>query len=127
MQENRLFPPPPAFAAKAWIKSRQQYDQLYRQSIDQPETFWGNAAGELHWFMKWSQVLDWKPPYAKWFVGGKTNVAYNCLDRQVEQGRGDKTAILFEAEPLPEGKPEVRRISFKQLLADVCRFANGLK
>jgi acetyl-CoA synthetase len=128
MQENRLFPPPPALAARAWIKSLQQYDQLYRQSIDQPETFWANAASELHWFGKWSRVLEWKPPYAKWFVGGRTNVSYNCLDRNIEQGRGDKTAILFEAEPMQPGKgPEVRRITFKQLRDDVCRFANGLK
>jgi acetyl-CoA synthetase len=128
MQENRLFPPPAGFAAKAWIKSREQYDQLYRQSIDQPEVFWGNAARELHWFAPWTQVLDWKPPYAKWFVGGKTNVSYNCLDRNVDAGKGDKTAILFEAEPMAPGQaPEVRRISFRQLRDDVCRFANGLK
>ena len=58
MQEDRLFPPPPAFSARAWIGSREKYDQLYRQSIDQPEVFWGNAAGELHWFQKWDKVLD---------------------------------------------------------------------
>ena len=128
MQEHRLFPPPAEFAGKAWIKSRQQYETLYRQSIDEPEVFWGNAAGELHWFKQWTQVLDWKPPYAKWFVGGKINAAYNCLDHQIAQGRGDKTAILFEAEPMQAGQnPTVRKISFAQLRDDVCRFANGLK
>jgi acetyl-CoA synthetase len=128
LQENRLFPPLPEFSARAWIKSRQQYDQLYRQSIDQPEVFWGNAAKELHWFKSWDKVLEWKPPYAKWFVGGKTNLSYNCLDRTIAQGRGDKTAILFEAEPLdPSGAPTIRKISFNQLRDDVCRFANGLK
>ena len=68
-------------------------------------------------------------PYAKWFVGGKTNVAYNCLDKQIAAGKGDKTALLWEAEPLAaDGKGgEVRKISYKQLKDDVCKFANGLK
>jgi len=128
-QENRTFEPKAALAAKAWIKSRQQYDQLYRQSIDQPEQFWAGIAQELHWFKKWDRVLEWKLPYAKWFVGAKTNVAYNCLDRQIELGRGDKTAILWEAEPeVAYGKGgEIRRISYAQLRDEVCRFANGLK
>ena len=128
MQEHRLFPPPAGFAHKAWISSREQYETLYRQSIDEPEIFWGNAAGELHWFKKWTQVLDWKVPDAKWFVGAKTNMAYNCLDYQIAQGRGNKTAILFEGEPLqPDGRPDVRHITFSQLRDDVGRLANGLK
>jgi acetyl-CoA synthetase len=145
MQENRLFPPPPAFAAKAHIKSREEYDRMYRESIDDPESFWGRAAEPLHWFKRWDRVLDWKAPNARWFVGGKTNVAYNCLDRQIELGRGDKTAILWEGEPLVTGeyetsrgeysqpigdtggKHEIRRITFQQLKDDVGRFANGLK
>src|SRR3984957_16745979 len=128
MQEHRLFPPAPGFSDKAWIKTRAEYDRLYRQSIDQPEEFWGGVAGELHWFKKRDKGLDWKPPYAQWFVGGKTNVAYNCLDRQIALGRGEKTAILWEGEPLAVGgMPEIRKISFKQLKDDVCRFANGLK
>ena len=128
MQEHRIFPPPQGFAQKAWISSREQYDTLYRQSIDHPEIFWANAAAELHWFEKWTQVLDWTPPYAKWFVGAKTNVAYNCLDHQVAQGRGNKTAILFEGEPsLSDGSPKVRHITFSQLKDAVCQFANGLK
>src|SRR5690349_3052090 len=69
MQENRVFPPPAGFAEKAWISSHVQYDRMYRQSIDEPEAFWGEAAAELHWFKKWDRVLDWKPPYAKWLVG----------------------------------------------------------
>ncbi len=128
MQEHRVFPPPPAFAASAWIKSLDEYWRLYRQSIDQPEQFWSNVAGELHWFKKWDRVLEWKLPNARWFVGSRTNVAYNCLDYQIAQGRGDKTAILWEAEPIPAGaKAQVRRITFTQLRDDVCRFANGLK
>src|SRR4051812_4849480 len=137
MQENRVFPPPADFAAKALIKSRAEYDRLYRESIDQPETFWAKQAERLHWFKKWDKVLEWNCPDAKWFVGGKTNVAYNCLDHQVAQGRGNKTAILGEGEPLtpspgtPGGGrgegPEVRKITYKQLLDDVCKLANGLK
>jgi acetyl-CoA synthetase len=129
LKENRLFPPPAEFSARAWIKSRAQYDQMYRQSIDEPEKFWASIAGELHWFTRWDRVLDWKLPYAKWFVGGKTNVAFNCLDRQIELGRGDKTAILWEGEPIASADvgPDVQRISYRQLRDEVCRFANGLK
>jgi acetyl-CoA synthetase len=129
MQETRVFPPSPDFSRNAWIKSREQYDQMYRRSIERPEEFWGEIAGELHWFEKWGKVLEWNLPNAKWFVGGKTNVAYNCLDRQIELGRGDKTAILWEAEPeiAPGRGPEIRRVTFAQLHDEVCRFANGLK
>jgi acetyl-CoA synthetase len=122
MQENRVFPPPPEVSAKAWIKSRQQYDQMYRESIDRPDDFWGKIAGELHWFKKWDRVLEWNLPNAKWFVGGKTNVAYNCLDFQIEKGRGEKIAILWEGE-----NGDVRRVTYRQLREDVCRLANGLK
>src|SRR5687767_12362870 len=115
MQENRLFPPPPEFSKKAWIKSKEQYEQIYRESIDRPDEFWSRIASELHWFKKWDKVLDWKLPDAKWFVGGKTSLAYNCLEHQIAQGRSDKTAILWEGEPLADGKPEVRRLSFGQL------------
>ncbi len=130
MQENRLFPPPPAFASKAHIKSREEYDRMYRESIDDPEAFWGRAAEPLHWFKRWDRVLDWQAPFARWFVGGKTNVAYNCLDRQIELGRGDKTAILWEGEPEPGGAGtggDVRRLTFKDLHDAVCKFASGLK
>jgi len=128
MQENRVFPPPPEFSAKARIKSMDEYKRLYKESIDNPEAFWGKQAEQLHWFKKWDKVLDWQVPTAKWFVGGKTNIAYNCLDAQIDKGRGDKTAILWEGEPLANnGQPEIRRISFKQLKDDVGRFANALK
>ena len=130
LQENRLFPPPPEFSKQAHVKSREQYERMYRESIDNPEAFWGRAAEELHWFKRWDKVLDWKPPYAKWFVGAKTNVAYNVLDRNIAAGRGDKTAIIFEGEPEPGGPHtggEVRRLTFRQLRDEVCKLANGLK
>jgi acetyl-CoA synthetase len=140
MQENRLFPPPPEFAAQAHIKSRQEYDRLYKESIESPETFWGKAAEDLHWFKKWDKVLEWNAPHAKWFVGAKTNISHNCLDRQIAEGRGNKTAILWEGEPLSpspspgtpgegggEGLPQVRKISYQQLKDQVCQLANGLK
>jgi len=128
-KENRIFPPPPAVSAGAWIKSREQYDQMYRESMDRPEDFWGRIADELHWFRKWDRVLEWKLPNAKWFIGGKTNLSHNCLDYQIEKGRGKKTAILWEGEPESSaGKGgEIRRITFEQLRSQVCRFANGLK
>jgi acetyl-CoA synthetase len=130
LQEGRVFPPPAHIAAGARISSRPEYDQIYRESIDHPEQFWGRAAEELAWFRKWDKVLEWKPPYVKWFVGGRINASYNCLDRQVEQGRGDKAAILWEGEP-EAGRPgsggSVHRITYKHLRDEVCRFANGLK
>jgi acetyl-CoA synthetase len=126
-QENRVFPPPGEFSRQANIKSMEEYQRMYRQSIDEPDAFWGKFAESFHWFKKWDKVLEWNNPNAKWFVGGKTNVAYNCLDRQISEGRGSKTAILWEGEPLIDGKPEIRPITFSQLKDDVCRFANGLK
>jgi acetyl-CoA synthetase len=130
LQETRLFPPPPEFSRRAHIKSREEYDKLYRESIDQPEQFWGRMAENIHWFKKWDKVLDWQHPYAKWFVGGKTNASYVCLDAQIDKGLGDKAAILWEGEP-ESGRPgsggSVHRISYRQLRDDVCRFANGLK
>src|SRR5437762_6049316 len=129
MREHRLFAPPKDFAAKAHIKSREEYDRIYRDSIADPDSFWAKIASELHWFTKWDSVLEWKNPYARWFVGGKTNLAYNCLDRQIELGRGDKVALLWEGEPeLEIGKGgEIRRITYQQLRDDVGRLANGLK
>jgi acetyl-CoA synthetase len=127
-QETRLFQPPAQFAAGAHVKSMEQYQTMYRQSIDHPEVFWGDVAKNFHWFKKWDTVLNWESPNAQWFVGGKTNMAYNCLDHQIAQGRGNKTAILFEAEPMgADGSPATRAITYQQLKDEVCKFANGLK
>ncbi len=129
MQEHRLFPPPKEFSAAAHLKSRAEYDKLYRQSIDHPDEFWGGVARELHWFKPWDKVLNWELPFAKWFVGGKTNLSYNCIDRHIAAGRGNKTAILWEGEleAAPGQGGKVRKISFTELKAEVCKFANGLK
>jgi acetyl-CoA synthetase len=129
LQEHRLFPPPQSFAERARLNSMDQYRQLHRRSIDAPEEFWAEIASELHWFKKWDRVLEWKLPYAKWFVGGKTNLSYNCLDRQIAAGKGSKTAIIWEGEPLTQHnkEPEIRRLTYQQLKNEVCRFANGLK
>jgi acetyl-CoA synthetase len=126
-QEHRLFPPPMEFSQTAHIKSLDEYKKLYRESVDDTGKFWARIASELHWFKKWDTVLEWKAPDAKWFVGGKTNMAYNCLDRQIDAGRGDKIAILWEGEPLSDGQPEVRRITYRQLRDEVSKLANGLK
>ncbi|MFN4241972.1 MAG: acetate--CoA ligase [Tepidisphaerales bacterium] len=127
LQETRLFPPPADFAAKARLKTRAEYERMYRESIEQPEVFWDRIARELHWFKPWTKVLEWDVPHAKWFVGSQTNLSYNCLERQIHRGLGDQTAIVFEGEPMPDGRPEVRTLTYRQLLDDVCRLANALK
>jgi acetyl-CoA synthetase len=122
LRENRVFSPPPEFAAKAHVRSLAEYEELFARSIADPEGFWENAARELHWFSPWTKVLDWDLPWAKWFVDGKINISYNCLDRHVHNGKRDKTAILWEGEP-----GEVRKLSYGELLAEVQKFANALK
>ena len=128
LHESRKFPPPPALAKTAHVPGFDAYQAMYAESIDNPEKFWGEHAAELHWFTKWDRVLEWNLPDAKWFVGGKTNMCWNCLDRQVEDGLGDKTAIVWEGEP-PEdnGRPLVRRLTYRELLEEVSKFANVLK
>jgi acetyl-CoA synthetase len=122
LRENRVFPPPAEFSAKAHIKSLEQYETMYQQSIEDPEKFWAAAAQELHWFKPWDKVLDWNLPSAKWFVGGKFNLSYNCVDRHALGARARKTALIWEGEP-----GEIRRLTYAELHAEVQRFANALK
>jgi acetyl-CoA synthetase len=123
MIEKRLFAPPAEFAAQARIKSLQEYQQLYDQAAANPEAFWEEQARTyLHWFQPFSQTLDWQYPDAKWFVGGKTNACYNCLDANIQAGKGDKTAILFEGEP-----GDSRTLTYRELHREVCKLANALK
>ncbi len=128
LQESRKFPPPGGFVAQAHIKSVAEYEALYRESIDNPEKFWAEKAADLHWFKKWGRVLEWEAPDARWFVGGKTNLCYNCIDRQIDAGLGDQVAIIWEAEALDaDGQPRVTRLTYNDLLREVSRFANVLK
>jgi len=122
LKEDRVFPPPEAFAAEAYIPSREHYDELYRSSVGDPEGFWGEQAARLTWQQPWQRVLEWNPPHAKWFVGGRLNVAENCLDRHLRGPRRNKAAIVFEGEP-----GDRRVLTYYQLHREVCRFANVLK
>ena len=126
---SQKYPPPPQFSAKAHIKSLAEYEALYKRSINDPEGFWGDVASEFHFYKKWNRVLDWKLPFAKWYPGATTNASYNCLDLQIKKDRGSHTALLWEGELVDaKGNPtEVRKISYNELLKEVCKFANGLK
>jgi len=129
LHEERVFPPPKEFSKKAHVKSFAEYRALYNESIRNPEKFWGRMAGEeLIWFKPWKKVLQWKLPYAKWFVGGKLNVSYNCLDRHLGTATANKAALIWEGEPAGPGIPgEERTYTYKQLHREVCLFANVLK
>ncbi len=128
-REERVFPPAPSFSARARIKSLAQYRRLYRESIAAPEKFWARQAkSELVWFKPWTKVLQWKTPFAKWFVGGKLNVSHNCLDQHLATPTANKAAIIWEGEPAGAGiVGEERTLTYKQLHREVCRFANVLK
>jgi acetyl-CoA synthetase len=127
LREDRVFPPSSEFAAAARVKSLEEYEAMYARSIADPEAFWAEAARELHWFEPWSKVLEWNLPWAKWFVGGKINLSYNCVDRHALSERGGKTALIWEGEPVKDGKAEVRKLTYTELHAEVQKFANALK
>ena len=114
--EERQYPPPPEFASQANAK-----EDIYEQTFDE---FWEREARErLSWFEPFSELYDWDPPYAKWFLGGKLNVCFNCVDRHVEAGNGERVAYHWEGEPAEER----RAITYASLQRDVVRFANALK
>ena len=121
LRENRVFPPPAEFAAKAYIGSMAEYETLYRRSIDAPDEFWRDAAAGIDWFTPFTNVLTGEIHNAQWFTGGTLNLCHNCVDRHVET-RASHPAILWEGEPA-----EVETISFAQLHDRVQRFANVLK
>jgi acetyl-CoA synthetase len=123
MQEDRLFPPSEEFAATAHIGSMEQYQSLWNEAAGDSEAFWDKLAKEeLHWFEPYEKVLEWEPPYAKWFVGGKTNVSYNCLDVHLDGWRKNKAAIVWEGEP-----GDTVTLTYGELHREVCKFANVLK
>src|SRR5215471_11695537 len=122
LQEQRRFPPSEEFRRAAHIQSAEEYERIYRESIEQPEKFWARIAKELHWFKNWDKVLEWNHPWAKWFVGGEINLSYNCLDRHLLTERKNKTALIWESEP-----GEVRTLTYLELHREVQKFANVLK
>ncbi len=119
LKVGEKYEPPKSIVERAWVKD---YDSLYERSVRDPEGFWAEVAQELHWFRKWERVLEWEFPHAKWFVGGKTNITYNCLDRHVRNGGRNRLAYIYLDEESRE-----RKITYGELLELVCRIANGLR
>ncbi|MEJ7819136.1 MAG: AMP-binding protein, partial [Rubrobacteraceae bacterium] len=117
--EVRTFEPPEEFAARANVQDA----SVYEKAAKDYEGFWAECARDLHWFEDFDTVLDWNPPDAQWFVGGKINAAYNCLDYQVEQGKGDKTALIWEGDE-PD---ETKTFTYSELTSEVAKAANVLK
>jgi acetyl-CoA synthetase len=123
MKASRAYRPPKEFAKKAHVRSLDAYKRLYQRALDAPEEFWGELAEkELHWFQKWDHVFEWNPPFAKWFVGARINMSYNCLDRHLATWRKNRAAILWEGE-----SGEQQALTYQELHRRVCRFANVLK
>jgi acetyl-CoA synthetase len=122
LKETRVFPPSAAFVAASHVDAKER-DRLAEWAKTDPDAFWAEQAGSLHWFKKWSQVLDWSnAPHAKWFVRGQINASYNCLDRHLTGPRKNKAAIVFEGEP-----GDSRTLTYQDLHREVCKFANVLK
>ncbi len=123
LHEKRLFNPAADFSQQAHIKSLAEYEQLYEQAKADPAAFWAKLAEEeLDWFEKWDTVMDWQPPFVKWFVGGKLNISHNCLDRHLTTWRRNKAALIWEGEP-----GDTRTYTYAQLHYEVCQMANVIK
>ena len=122
MQETRVFPPSADFSARSRIGSLEEYQRLYDAAAADPEAFWDERARALPWMTPYTKVLDWQPPHATWFTGGRTNASAACLDAQIAAGRGDKPAIVWIGEPTGDR----RTLTYRELHAEVCRFAAGL-
>ena len=119
--EEEAIAPPEKFSKKAQVRSLEEYKEMYEQAAQDPERYWGEQAKLLDWFESPKKALEWNPPFAKWFVGGKLNVSHNCLDRHLEQS-GNKPALLWEAE---DGA--TLQLTYTELHEQVCKFANALK
>lgn len=123
MEETALYPPDAGFVSQANVSGYAAYEQLCQRAAEDPEGFWGHLAEEeLHWFEKWSHVFEWNPPFVRWFAGGKINASYNCLDRHIEAGNGDRVAFHFVGEP-----GDTRDITYRELHAMVCQFTSAMK
>ncbi|MBU1946542.1 MAG: acetate--CoA ligase [Nanoarchaeota archaeon] len=122
--ESRKIQPPTEFSEKAYVKSEEEYKKIYNESIKDPAAFWAKKAEELHWFKKWDSVFEWDKENSNftWFKGGKTNVSYNCLDRNLKL-YGDKAALIWQGEP----EDDVKKYTYTELHKEVCRFANVLR
>jgi acetyl-CoA synthetase len=118
LQEGRTFPPPPGFVERAVVSD----PAIYERAAADPEAFWAEQASALEWSRPWDTVMEWTPPFVKWFVGGRLNASVNCLDRHVRAGGGDTVAFHWEGEP-----GDTRTITYAELLAEVSRLANGLR
>ncbi|MFH1642348.1 MAG: acetate--CoA ligase [Nanoarchaeota archaeon] len=124
MSKQKKFLPSSTFSKTAHVKSMAEYKKIYNESINAPDKFWGKAASELVWFKKWNKVFSYEnKPLCKWFVGGKLNVSYNCIDRHLSTWRKNKAAIIWQGEQ----ENEVKTLTYAELYVDVCRFANVLK
>jgi len=126
MAESRVFPPPKEFSEKAAVKSMEEYKQLYERSVNDPEGFWKELSGQLHWFKMWDKFREYdftEQPEIRHFIGGKINVCYNCLDRHLNSSTKNKAAIIWQGEP----DEEVVTYTYQQLHYEVCKFANVLK
>lgn len=123
LKEGRTFPPTPEFSEKAHVKDMEAYRTLYERSLNDMESFWAEIAEELHWFKKWDAVLDEsEAPFFKWYVGGKTNVCYNCVDRHLNVAERNKAALIWEGEP-----GDSRVLTYFDLYRETNKFANALK
>ena len=120
--DSMKFDPPKEFQDAALISDMDEYRRIHKRSIEDPEGYWGEVAEQYHWFKPWDSVKKWDSPWVEWFVGGETNMAYNCLDVHLDTARKNKAAIVFEGEP-----GDVRTLTYQQLHLEVCRFANALK
>ncbi|MDG2223332.1 MAG: acetate--CoA ligase [Rubripirellula sp.] len=123
LNEDRTFPPPAEFTEKAVFSSTSQYDEMCQRAREDRDGFWKEEAeNHLHWFEPFNEVCRWDAPNVEWFVGGKTNASYNCLDRHIEAGRGDRTAILWEGEP-----GDTRTLTYAELRTEVAKCAAALQ
>ena len=122
LRELRKFEPPAKFSSNANVKSLSEYEALYQRAAEDPEGFWAECAREVTWFKPFGQVLEWKFPFAKWFIGGELNASYNCLDRHLVTGaRRNKVALIWEGEP-----GDTRVLTYQMLADEVGRCANAL-
>jgi acetyl-CoA synthetase len=124
MKEDRVFNPPPELSKQAYIKSLDEYKKIYERSIADPEGFWGELAEHLDWYKKWDKVLveDFANAKHEWFLGGKLNICYNCLDRHLKTWRKNKAALVWEGDI-----GDSKTLTYQELYYEVCKFANVLK